>query len=65
MMFISSVYYAELSSTMESRRRMVLIGLLCGVQFSLLLVFKLYFFEHVSAGNANVKKTVVPPTNDK
>ena len=64
MMFISSVYMSELSSTMESRRRMILIGLLCAIQFTLLLVFKLYFFKHVSAAPPKVAKEIPTPPKD-
>ena len=46
--FIISTYWAELSNTLESRRRMFVIAGLCGVQLVLLLIFKLYFFKHVS-----------------
>lgn len=48
MMFVSSVYFAELSSSMEPNKRLIVIGILCLVQLMLLLVFKLYFFHHVS-----------------
>jgi len=48
-MFVISVYWAELSSTLESRRRAIVVGVICMVQVALLLIFKLYFFKHVSA----------------
>ena len=49
MMFIVSVYWAELSLCMDSKPRMFVVAALCGIQLTLLLIFKLYFFKHVSA----------------
>jgi hypothetical protein len=47
-MFLVSTYWADLSTQLSSRRRMMVIAGICAVQLSLLLVFKLYFFHHVS-----------------
>ena len=43
-MFISSVYWAELSMCLVSNKRSIIVGLVCAVQVTLLLIFKLYFF---------------------
>ena len=47
-MFLMSVYWAELSSTLNAEKRLIVVGAICAVQLSVLLMFKLYFFEHVS-----------------
>lgn len=47
-LFIISTYWADLSNTLDSRKRMLVIGGICAVQFTLLLIFKLYFFKHVA-----------------
>lgn len=48
-MFLISTYWADLSTTLDSQKRIIVIAGICATQISLLLVFKLYFFKHVSA----------------
>ena len=47
-MFLVSTYWADLSTTLDARKRALVVTAICVVQVSLLLVFKLYFFHHVS-----------------
>ena len=69
--FVITTYWAELSTTMVARRRLVVVGLICVVQFVLLMIFKLYFFKHVSPfahksvspPALSTQETVVAPTN--
>ena len=48
-MFLISTYWADLSTTLDSKKRLAVIGGICATQLTLLLIFKLYFFKHVSA----------------
>lgn len=56
-LFIMSTYWAELSTTLDSQKRMLVIGGICAVQLTLLLTFKLYFFKNVSPPEHHLKKT--------
>jgi len=49
-MFLITTYWADLSTTLESSVRLWVVGGIVLSQIALLLVFKLYFFHHVSAG---------------
>ena len=48
-LFIISTYWADLSTTLDSKKRAIVIAGICITQLTLLLIFKLYFFKHVSA----------------
>ena len=48
-MFLVATYWADLSTTLDSHKRIIVIGGICLTQLSLLLIFKLYFFKHVTA----------------
>jgi len=48
--FLVLTYWADLSTTLASKTRMFVVGFIVLCQIALLLVFKLYFFKHVSAG---------------
>ena len=47
-MFLVATYWADLSTTLDSQKRIVVIIGICVTQLTLLLIFKLYFFKHVS-----------------
>mmetsp|Transcript_999 Transcript_999/g.1795 ORF Transcript_999/g.1795 Transcript_999/m.1795 type:complete len:185 (-) Transcript_999:165-719(-) len=47
-MFLVSTYWADLSATLDSSKRLVVVAGICSTQLTLLLIFKLYFFHHVS-----------------
>jgi hypothetical protein len=47
-MFLVATYWADLSTTLDSQKRVLVIIGICITQLTLLLVFKLYFFKHVS-----------------
>ena len=47
-LFIISTYWADLSNTLDSKKRMLVVGGICAVQLSLLLIFKMYFFKHTA-----------------
>jgi len=61
LMFLTSVYWAELSTTMDSKKRTIVIAGICCVQLTLLCIFKLYFFKHVSADHAKSSPLTVAP----
>lgn len=47
-MFLVATYWADLNLTLNARKRAFVVGCILLSQIALLLVFKLYFFEHVS-----------------
>ena len=46
--FLIGTYWADLSTTLNAKKRMAVVAGIVLTQISLLLIFKLYFFEHVS-----------------
>jgi len=49
--FLVAVYWADLSATLDARKRAFVVGGIAVSQIVLLLIFRLYFFEHVSVQN--------------
>mmetsp|Transcript_42067 Transcript_42067/g.64478 ORF Transcript_42067/g.64478 Transcript_42067/m.64478 type:complete len:161 (-) Transcript_42067:26-508(-) len=47
-MFLISIYWADLSTTLESSKRTFVVGAICIVQLILLIQFRANFFEHVT-----------------
>ena len=45
--FLIMTYWADFKTSLEPRYRWTFIFLLCGVQLTLLILFKVYFFKHV------------------
>jgi hypothetical protein len=45
--FLMRTYWQEFSSNLDTTTRWIGIAFVCAVQITLLLMFKLYFFEHV------------------
>lgn len=46
--FLVGTYWADLSTTLPAKKRAIVVGGIVLTQITLLLIFKLYFFEHVS-----------------
>ena len=47
-LFLISTYWAELNSCLDNKPKLITVGVIGCLQLYLLLVFKLYFFKHVS-----------------
>lgn len=45
--FLISTYWQDFKTSLEPKYRWAIIALMCGVQLTLLILFKLYFFKHV------------------
>lgn len=63
-LFIMSTYWAELSTSLDSKKRMIVIAAICVVQLTLLLTFKLYFFKNVAPAAHHKKVGLVTPDSD-
>ena len=45
--FLIAAYWQDFKTSLEPKYRWIIIGIMCAVQLTLLLLFKLYFFKHV------------------
>ncbi|CDW76090.1 yip1 domain containing protein [Stylonychia lemnae] len=46
--FLMVTYWNDLQESLDAKKRFIVIAFICGVQCMFLLIFKLYFFQHVS-----------------
>lgn len=46
-MFLVATYWADLNTTLDARKRAIAISIMVVIQIILLLVFKLYIYEHI------------------
>jgi hypothetical protein len=44
--FLICTYWADFKTSLEAKYRWAIIGLMCSVQLTLLILFKVYFFKH-------------------
>jgi hypothetical protein len=47
-MFLIATYWADLSTSLDARKRLLIILGICITQLGLLLIFKLYFFKEIA-----------------
>ena len=51
--FLMVTFWNDLSTSLDPRKRLLVIALICSVQVAFLLIFKLYFFSHMTAPAAS------------
>jgi len=49
-----ATYWNDLKETLDGKKRLVVIGFICCVQIMLLLIFKFYFFQHISVWSKKI-----------
>lgn len=49
--FLMVTYWNDLKEKLSGQKRLVVIAFICVCQLVLLLIFKLYFFKHVTAAD--------------